>query len=105
MTPFGVVVTVVLVAAAAVAAFWAGRRHARRRTGHLAGAAQAFCLEHCRLPDSRCPLLRADMRREDCPLWRFVTADLSADLNVDADAPLGAGPYRNPPEQAESRSR
>jgi hypothetical protein len=105
MTPLGVILTIVLVVAAAAVAFWAGSRHTRRRTGQLAGAAQKFCLENCRLPDERCPLLRSDMRREDCPLWRFVTANLPNNLPVDVDAPLGAGPYRNPPGQAESGSR
>jgi hypothetical protein len=104
MTPFGVVVTIALVVAAAAVAFWAGARHARRHSRHLAGAAQEFCLRHCRLPDERCPLLRSDMRREDCPLWRFVTANMPTDLPVNDEAPLGAGPYRNPPAKAESHS-
>lgn len=105
MNPLRVVITVVLAAAASAAGFWVGVRHARRPTGQLAGAAQEFCLRNCRLPDQRCPLLRSDMRREDCPLWRFVTANLSTDLPVDMEAPLGAGPYRNPPATPELGSR
>lgn len=105
MTPLGIVSALVLVVAASIVAFRAGERHARRRTRALAGAAQEFCLQHCRLPDDRCPLLRADMRREDCPLWRFITANLPDDLPVDAEAPLGAGPYRNPPGHVEEGSR
>ncbi|UCF41113.1 MAG: hypothetical protein JSW43_01910 [Gemmatimonadota bacterium] len=104
MPPLGVVTTGVFVAAAAAAGYWVGTRHARRRTAALAGAAQEFCLRNCRLPDARCPLLRFDMRREDCPLWRFVTANLQTDRPVNPEAPLGAGPYRNPVDP-ESDSR
>lgn len=88
-----------LIACAAVIAlvsFWVGTRAARRSTAQLAGAAQRFCLEHCRLPDNSCPLLRSDMRREDCPLWRMVDAAAPANARVDPESPLGAGPYRNP---------
>jgi hypothetical protein len=83
-------------AAIGATAFWAGHRTARRRTSQLEGAAQSFCIEHCRLPDGRCPLLRSDMRREDCPLWRLIEADAPTRKPVDTEAPLGAGPYRNP---------
>ena len=93
-------------AAIALVSFWAGTRVAWRNTAQLAGAAQRFCLEHCRLPDSSCPLIRAGIRREDCPLWRMVDAAAPTNAPVDHEAPLGAGPYRNPgsaPERPDSR--
>ncbi len=105
MSPLGTLVIVLVLVGVAVAAFWMGVRHTRRRTAALMGAAQDFCLRNCRLPDGRCPLLRFDMRREDCPLWRFVEAGFPTDLPVDADAPLGAGPYRNPPVSGATDSR
>ena len=88
-------------AAIALVSFWAGTRVARGNTAQLAGAAQRFCLEQCRLPDSSCPLIRAGMRREDCPLWRMVGAAAPTNVPVDHAAPLGAGPYRNPGGAAE----
>jgi hypothetical protein len=96
MTASGMLALAAGGAAIGILAFWTGRWTARRSTGGLAGVAQRFCLERCRLPDGRCPLLRADLRREDCPLWRLITADLPTDAAVDAAAPLGAGPHRNP---------
>jgi hypothetical protein len=96
MTVVGVLAMVASGCAIALVSFWTGRWMARRTTGGLAGAAQRFCLEQCRLPDGRCPLLRADLRREDCPLWRLVNANLPSDTDVDVAAPFGAGPYRNP---------
>lgn len=93
-------------AAIALISFWVGTRVARRNTAQLTGPAQQFCLEHCRLPDDSCPLMRAGMRREDCPLWRMVDAAAPANVPVDHEAPLGAGPYRNPgsaPDRPDSR--
>jgi len=101
-------VAALIAAAAAIAlvSFWAGTCAARGNTAQLAGTAQRFCLEHCRLPDTSCPLIRAGMRREDCPLWRLVDAAAPTNVPVDRAAPLGAGPYRNPesaPERPDSR--
>ena len=67
---------------------------APRSTRHVTGAAQRFCLDDCRLPDGRCPLMDSGLRREDCPLWRFVDADLPTNHSVDQTEPVGATPYR-----------
>jgi len=101
MQPLTVALLIAAGAAIALVSFWAGTRAARRNTARLAGAAQQFCLEHCRLPDSSCPLMRAGMLREDCPMWRWVDAAARTNAPVDHEAPLGAGPYRNPGSASE----
>ncbi len=64
-----------------------------RSTRHVAGPAQDFCLHDCRLADGRCPLQAGGLRREDCPLWRFVEADLPTNLSVNRAEPVGPRPY------------
>lgn len=49
---------------------------APKRTSRVAGSAQYFCDNHCKNPDGSCPLVEVHLRREDCPLWRFIHADL-----------------------------
>ncbi len=49
----------------------------------IQGAAQQFCLEDCQTADGLCPLV---MQTDDCPLWRFVDANLRTDQRV--------GPFR-----------
>ncbi len=46
---------------------------APRSSKHIARSAEDFCTGDCRLEDGRCPM---HVAREDCPLWRFVKADL-----------------------------
>ncbi|MBI4501734.1 MAG: hypothetical protein HY700_11295 [Gemmatimonadetes bacterium] len=58
-------------------------------TDHLAGSAQTFCLDTCKLPGGRCPL-EGKMTVAECPLWRFVESKISTDLRVDAFRPVGA---------------
>ncbi len=53
---------------------------APKSTKRIKGAAQRFCLDHCQKADGQCPLV---MRTEDCPLWRFVDADLRTDQRID----------------------
>jgi hypothetical protein len=50
-----------------------------KHTAGLEGAAEAFCLLFCRRPDDTCPL---GCPAEECPLWRFVDADLPTTLQV-----------------------
>jgi hypothetical protein len=58
-------------------------------TRSLAGSAQTFCLGDCRLSDGQCHLAMAGMARKDCPLWRYVNADLSTTLRLNPSAPVG----------------
>lgn len=50
---------------------------APKRTARMSGSAQHFCDHHCKNADGSCPLVDVHLKREDCPLWRFVEADLS----------------------------
>lgn len=59
------------------------------RTTRVRGAAQSFCLDHCRTPEGACPL---GLASERCPLWQFVAADLPADQPVDPFRELGGAP-------------
>jgi hypothetical protein len=58
-------------------------------TRALVGSAQTFCLGDCRLADGQCHLAMAGMAREDCPLWRYVSADLPTALRLNPAAPRG----------------
>lgn len=49
-------------------------------TRGLTGAAEAFCLLHCREPDDTCPY---GLSRAQCPLWVFVADDLPTTLDPD----------------------
>lgn len=49
---------------------------APKRTRRMTRAAQGYCTDLCRTPDGRCPLVEVGDHRENCPLWRFVEADL-----------------------------
>jgi len=49
---------------------------APKKTRRITGAAQGFCTDRCRTRDGHCPLLEVGERRDVCPLWRFVDADL-----------------------------
>jgi len=88
------VVTVLAILAIAVAlgafAMWAedvtmfgpGKTHA------LAESAEAFCLEHCKTPNGKCPLSLSE--REQCPLFQFVEADMATTMSADHMAHLKA---------------
>jgi hypothetical protein len=45
-------------------------------TGGITSAAAAYCADLCRLTDSRCPMTGSHERALNCPLWKFVEADV-----------------------------
>lgn len=47
-----------------------------KRTHALSDSAGVFCLEHCQTAGGECPLGATGMVPADCPLWRFIDADL-----------------------------
>jgi hypothetical protein len=49
---------------------------APKSTKRIAASAQGFCSGRCRLVDGRCPLSGSTEPAANCPLWRFVDADL-----------------------------
>lgn len=49
---------------------------APKRTLGIATSAEAFCQDGCRLVDGRCPLTGSAEQALNCPLWKFVEADL-----------------------------
>ena len=49
-------------------------------TRGVAGSAGRFCERGCRTADGRCPLTGTAERAADCPLWRFVGADVPTQL-------------------------
>ncbi len=53
---------------------------APKSTKGITGAAAGFCSRGCRTPDGRCPLTGSAERAQDCPLWRFVDADVPTQL-------------------------
>lgn len=53
---------------------------APKRTRQVAPSAQVFCADRCRTPDGRCPLTGTTGRAADCPLWKFVAADVPTSL-------------------------
>jgi hypothetical protein len=48
-------------------------------TGRIRGSADSFCSESCRA-EGNCPLTGSLERARDCPLWRFVEADVPTAL-------------------------
>ncbi len=64
---------------------------APKSTDRIRGTAQRFCLDHCRMPDGRCPLTLGNLEPEDCPLWKFVAAGLPTDLRLNRLEPVGPG--------------
>lgn len=64
---------------------------APKSTDRMRGTAQGFCLDHCRMPDGRCPLTLGNLEPEDCPLWKFVAAGLPTDLRLNRLEPVGPG--------------
>ncbi len=53
---------------------------APKSTGGITNSAAAFCADGCRLVDGRCPLTGSHERALNCPLWKFVEADLPTSL-------------------------
>ena len=49
---------------------------APKRTARVSGTAQHFCDHYCKNHDGSCPLVKVELQREECPLWRFINADL-----------------------------
>jgi hypothetical protein len=49
---------------------------APKRTGALNGCAGDFCRGTCRTPDGRCPLSGTEAQALNCPLWKFIEADV-----------------------------
>lgn len=64
---------------------------APKRTDHMRGAAQRFCLDQCKMPDGRCPLTVGNLEPEDCPLWKFIAAGLPTDMRLNRLEPVGPG--------------
>ncbi len=53
---------------------------APKSTGGITNSAAAYCAEGCRLTDGRCPLTNTPERALNCPLWKFIEADLPTSL-------------------------
>ena len=45
-------------------------------SGGIANSAAAYCADQCRLTDGRCPMTGSRERALNCPLWKFVEADV-----------------------------
>lgn len=50
---------------------------APKRTTALNGSAGDFCRNSCRTKDGHCPLTGSEAQALNCPLWKFVEADIS----------------------------
>ena len=53
---------------------------APKRTGGLTNSAVDYCTHGCRLVDGRCPLTGSPERALNCPLWKFIEADVPTSL-------------------------
>lgn len=53
---------------------------APRSTKRLDGSAAAFCAHRCRADEGLCPLTGTVEPAPNCPLWRFVEADMPTAL-------------------------
>lgn len=49
---------------------------APKSTRGIAGSAGKYCREECRRADGRCPLTGTREGALNCPLWKFVEADV-----------------------------
>ncbi len=58
---------------------------APKSTKRLRGAAQSFCLDECQTSTGTCPL---GVEPAQCPMWRFVDADMPTDTRVNPFRPL-----------------
>ena len=50
---------------------------APKSTKGVTAAAASYCTDDCRLADGRCPMTGTAERAVNCPLWRFIDADVS----------------------------
>ena len=50
---------------------------APKSTKGISDSAATYCAGDCRLADGRCPLTGTTERAVNCPLWRFIDADVS----------------------------
>ena len=78
MTPTAILIIVGIFAllAAVFARFDGLAWFAPKRTARVSPSASYFCENECKRPDGTCPLVEVHLKREDCPLWRFIHADL-----------------------------
>lgn len=53
---------------------------APKSSAGVSRSAGEFCHGRCRTPDGRCPLTGTAEAAADCPLWRYVSADLSTTM-------------------------
>jgi hypothetical protein len=70
-----------IVALSSVLAFIIARVERRafrapKRTGGLTNSAAHYCMHGCRVVDSRCPLTGSAEGALNCPLWKFIEANL-----------------------------
>lgn len=63
---------------------------APRSTWGITNSAAAYCTGTCRLSDGRCPMTGTADRALNCPLWKFVEADVPTSLYGDPFAHLRA---------------
>lgn len=63
---------------------------APRSTGGISNSAAAYCTGTCRLNDGSCPMTGSSERALNCPLWKFVEADMPTSLYGDPFAHLRA---------------
>ncbi|MBI4419895.1 MAG: hypothetical protein HY560_03650 [Gemmatimonadetes bacterium] len=85
MAPFAAVLAILAICAvmALLLRYVDGlKMFAPRSTERLAGSAQVFCHDTCRLADGNCPLIEVRLETSPCPLWRFVQARLPTDLRA-----------------------
>jgi hypothetical protein len=47
-----------------------------KSTAGVTASAHAFCTDKCRLADGRCPMTGSEARALNCPLWKYVEADV-----------------------------
>jgi hypothetical protein len=60
-------------------------------TGGISSSAAAYCADQCRLTDGRCPMTGSRERALNCPLWKFVEADVPTALYGSPFTGLQAG--------------
>jgi hypothetical protein len=63
---------------------------APKSTRGVIGSAATYCAEGCRRADGRCPLTGTTERALNCPLWKFVEADVPTRVYGSPFAPAHA---------------
>ncbi len=64
---------------------------APKSTKRVAGSAHRFCTDQCKTVEGECPLAETLERPEDCPLWKFIEADVPTDVQGSPFAGLKSG--------------